>query len=259
MRISGTLLRFFIYLSMFLSSVAARANPVTYIDYVAHVSVSLGSSVYNCTTLSSPDCAFVSFTAVGDTSNVYPFSVPGASGFKNSIQSATVDVFLNSGQSFSTVLVPGQIFVSVDQTNGGAGFGSSYGPTYPIATYGGNADYANYGLTTDFYVQGFAPFCPGGVSDPLCANGAPLHTMSGDDFVISYPFAPVFSIFSSTVQTIPEPSSIFLLVVCLIGLSLSRTVLKYYVKVRIFFRRVRFGRANKFRLKITKLVIASRE
>ena len=129
----------------------------------------------------------------------------GASGFKNSIQSATVNIALGSGASFSANLVPGQIFVSVDQTNGGAGFGSMYGPTYPMATYGGSADYANYNLATDFIAQGFAPFCPGGVSGPLCANGDPLQTTSEGNFVISFPFAPVYSAFSSTVSGVPEP------------------------------------------------------
>ncbi len=209
-------------LAIALSSVAARADLVTYGDYIADVSVSLGSSTYSCTTLSSPDCAFVSITGIGDTNDVQPFSVPGASGFKNSIQSATVSVFLNSGQSFSATLAPaGQIYVSVDQTNGGAGFGSSYGPTYPMATYGGNADYAHYDLTTDFYVQGFAPFCPDGVGGPLCANGAPLHTASGEDFVISFPFAPAFSIFSSTVSVVPEPSTWAIMLIGFTGLAFA--------------------------------------
>ena len=192
-----------ICLSIVLSGTAAHANLVTYIDYIAHVSVSLGSSTYSCSSLTSPSCAFVSITAIGDTNNIQSFSVPEASGFENTVQSATVNIFLNSGQSFSANLVPGQIFVSVDQTNGGAGFGSSYGPTYPMATYGGSADYAHYDLASNFYVQGFAPFCP---SISLCANGAPLETTSGEDFVISFPFAPTFSLYSSTVESIPEPS-----------------------------------------------------
>ena len=195
-------------LSMAIMGTTARAAPIVYTDYIGDVSVKLGNATYNCTTLSRPDCAFVSITGTGDTNNVQPFSVPGASGFENSIQSAVVTIFLNSGQSFVVTLLPGQITVSVDQNNGGAGFGSSYGPTYPMATYGGNADYTNYNLASDFYVQGFAPFCPGVVNGPLCANGAPLHTTSGGDFTISFPFAPVFSIFSSTVEPVPEPSSV---------------------------------------------------
>ena len=187
-----------------IASSAASAATVTYSDYIADMSVKIGNTSYTCTTTSDPDCAFISIIAIGDTSTISPFSVTGAQGFQNAVQSVTVDIFLGGGGSFTESLLPGQLYVSVDQTNGGAGFGSAYGPTYPAATYGGSADYQHYALASDFYAQGFGGFCPVGTP---CDTGAALHTTSGDDLVISYPFRPNFSIFSSTVTTIPEPGS----------------------------------------------------
>src|SRR3974390_697707 len=110
-----------------LAGSTAHANTIVYSDFVEFVSVEIKSTTYSCTSLSDPNCAFVTITATGDTSTVQPFSVTGASGFKNSVLGpATVTIDFNGGGSISEVLVPGQIYVSVDQTNGGAGFGQNY-------------------------------------------------------------------------------------------------------------------------------------
>jgi hypothetical protein len=199
--------RVVIVLALFAVLVATPvvAAQITYGVYVSDVSLQMANTTYACTTTSDPNCAFISITAVGNTADVQPFSVTGASGFINLLPGAspTVNIFLNGGQSFTETLLPGQISVAVDQTNGGAGFGSAFGPTYPMATYGGGADYAHYNLQTNFYVQGFGGFCP----DPTaCDTGGPLHTVSGDDITISYPFRPDFSIFSSQVA-VPEPAT----------------------------------------------------
>ena len=210
-------------LSGAIASTGASAAPVTYSDYIADVSVKIGNTSYTCTTTNDPNCAFISIIAIGDTSTVSPFSVTGAQGFQNAVQSVTVDIFLNSGGSFTESLLPGQLYVSVDQTNGGAGFGSAYGPTYPAATYGGPADYQHYALASDFYAQGFSGFCPVGTP---CDTGAALHTTSGDDLVISYPFRPNFSIFSSTVTSIPEPGSSGLMLLGIGLLGFGQVVLR---------------------------------
>ena len=192
-------------------SVPVVAAQITYSDYVSFVAVEIGSTVYSCTSTSDPNCAFAQIVAVGNTADVQPFSVTGASGFRNLLPGTipTVNIFFNGGQpSISLNLLAGQISVAVDQTNGGAGYGSAYGPTYPMATYGGGADYAHYNLQTNFYVQGFGGFCP----DPnVCNTGEPLQTTSGQDLIISYPFRPDFSIFSSQVAA-PEPATCSLLV-----------------------------------------------
>jgi hypothetical protein len=193
-----------------------QAVQVQYGVYVSSVSVTILGASYSCTSVSDPNCAFVTVVANGDTSTITPFSVPGASGYKNSVGPASVSVGLNSGVHLSDTLLPGQIFVSVDQTNGGAGFGSSFSPTYPAATYGGSADYAHYALDTDFYAQGFSGFCP---VLSVCSDGAPLHTVSGSDFLITFPFRPNFSVFSSTVTPIPEPATAALMLVGLGALA----------------------------------------
>jgi hypothetical protein len=202
-------------------STSVQAVSVQYSDYVAYVSVTIGGTHYACTTTSDPGCAFVTITASGDTSGITAFSVPGASGFTNAVGAADVTVVMNSGAQFSDTLLAGQLAVGVDQTNGGAGFGSAFGPTYPAATYGGGADYAHYALATNFFAQGFSGFCP---DVALCDTGAPLHTTSGFDFTIAYPFRPNFSAFSSTVSAIPEPGSSGLLLagVALLGLLSPR-------------------------------------
>ena len=187
-----------------LAGSTAHASTIVYSDFVEYISVQINSTTYSCTSTSDPNCAFVTITATGNTSTVQPFSVTNASGFKNTVLGpATVTIDFNGGGSITEVLVPGQIYVSVDQTNGGAGFGSSYSPTYPAATYGGSADYAHYNLQSNFLAGGFSGFCP---NLATCNTFNPLNTESGDQLTLYYPFRPNGSYFSSTVSA-PEPAT----------------------------------------------------
>jgi len=203
----------------FVTAVAA-ANPITYSDYVAHVAINYDGVSYTCTTLSDPTCAFITITATSDTGTVYPFSVSGADGLKNTLLSATMNVAFNNGQPGITAdISTANLYVSVDQSNGGAGFGSSYGPTYPAATFSsstgpGNA-FEHYDLASDFYLQNYGPFCP---DVSVCQNGGVLYTTDGKPFVITYPFTLVFSVFSSTVAT-PVPGALVLFGFGLVGLT----------------------------------------
>ena len=192
---------------------AAWGTPITYFDYLSFQGIVIGGTAYDCTSTTDPTCAFISISGHGDTSTISSFSVPGAHGFKNTLVSASISVSFNDGRpgySADIDLGLGGLYVSVDQANAGAGFSSSYGPTYPLATYGPIA-FETYDLASDFSFTGFGPFCP---DVDLCRQGAPLRTLDGTEFLIQLGFAPAFSYFSSTLESapsVPEPSTVVLL------------------------------------------------
>jgi hypothetical protein len=196
----------------------AWATPITYFDLLSFQKIVIGGTAYDCTSTADPTCAFISISGRGDTSTITSFSVPGAYGFKNTLNSANISVSFNDGRpgySADIDLGVGGLYVSVDQANAGAGFSSSYGPTYPLATYGPQA-FQTYDLASDFSSIGFGPFCP---DLNLCRQGAPLRTLDGTEFLVQLGFAPAFSFFSSTVDqvaSVPEPST-----VALVGLALA--------------------------------------
>jgi hypothetical protein len=202
------------------------AEPISYSDFVGDVAVVIGTTTYSCTSLSDPTCAFVSITATADTSSVQPFSATGASGsasglWNKSLRTATIDIAFNGGQTpFSADLVASQLFVSVDQTHLGAGFGSAYDPTYPLATYG-SASFKTYDLASDFTATGFAPFC---LDVQLCQTGAPLYTTAGTPIIITFPFGPTFSSFFSALGAagVPEPATGLLLSLGIGALGIAR-------------------------------------
>jgi hypothetical protein len=73
----------------------------------------------------------ITFTFVGDTSNVEAFSVPGAHGFVNPIGTGSFSILdLDTMELVAKgTFLPGDgIFVSVDNQNGGLGFGSLFNP-----------------------------------------------------------------------------------------------------------------------------------
>jgi hypothetical protein len=117
------------------------AKGISYSDSVIANFVTLGSTAFQCSP--GTDCVVVNITFFSDTNTVMPFSVVGASGFEN----LTGSGFVTVNGALSAAFLSGQIYVSVDQTNGGAGFGSAYEPTYPLATYGISG---TYDLVSDF-------------------------------------------------------------------------------------------------------------
>lgn len=203
----------------------AWGNPIVYQDYMAFQAIRIGSADYPCATTSDATCAFIAITGQSDTNTVAPFNVPGASGFKNSLTAAHIDVFFNDGRtpySADINLGVGGLYVSVDQTNAGAGFSSSYGPTYPLATFDGVA-FKTYDLASDFSATGFGPFCPS-LGLPPCTNGGLLKAVDGTELIITRGLL-AFSSFSSTVteNPIPEPGSVSLLALSLVALAAMRS------------------------------------
>jgi hypothetical protein len=192
---------------------------------------SLGATTFGSCPGGNPVCVEVTVYFLADTANIVPFSVPGASGFENFTGSGRVQLFNDqTGDSLNANFDAGQIFVSVDQTNGGVGFGSAAGgPTYPLGVYGGSPSipYASYDLRSAMTVSGFAWFCPPGT----CTLGVAGPDLSTDQGALSItPVGPVGgSSFSATViqvtNPVPEPSSITLLAVVMAGF-VFRGVLK---------------------------------
>jgi hypothetical protein len=86
----------------------------------------------------------ITFTFTGDTSNVQPFAVPGAHGFVNAIGTGSFSILdLDTMELVAKgTFLPGDgIFVSVDNQNGGIGFGSLFNPLGGANPFPGDAAY----------------------------------------------------------------------------------------------------------------------
>src|SRR5690349_2479917 len=145
----------------------AFAAPRMWADIISYSATSftntasLGGTTLDSCPGGNPRCVEVTVYFLADTANIVPFSVPGASGFENFTGSGRVVLFNDqTGDTLTANFDPGQIFVSVDQTNGGVGFGSAAGgPTYPLGVYGGtpSISYATYDLRSAMTLSnGFA-------------------------------------------------------------------------------------------------------
>ena len=189
------------------------ANIISYQATSFTYQASLGSTTLDSCPSGNPVCVEVTVTFIASTTTIVPFSVTGASGFENLVGHGSVQLFNDqTGQLLTANFLPSQIFVSVDQTNGGVGFGSAVGPTYPLGVYGGSPSipYSSYNLATAMTLtNGFAWFCPAGT----CTLGVAGPGLDTDQGMLSItPTGPVFgSSFSATVvEVIPEPSTILL-------------------------------------------------
>lgn len=190
------------------------ANVVAYQATSFTYAASLGSTSFGGCPSGNPVCVEVTINFIANTANIVPFSVVGASGYENFVGQGSVNLFNDqTGQSLTANFDAGQIFVSVDQTNGGIGFGSAVGPTYPLGVYGGTPSipYASYKLATNFSLNnGFAWFCPAGT----CTLGVAGPGLGTDQGPLSItPTGPVLgsSFFATVIQVTPEPSTLLLL------------------------------------------------
>jgi hypothetical protein len=186
---------------------AANASIVTYTELFYQVeSATIGSSTYGC---SNNLCPVAEIVATADSKTVDSFNIPGGPGYgaygfiNKTLLSVTAYItLLTTDQKFVIELNPSELYVSVDQENGGAGFGSSYGPTYPIATY--DIPVQNYNLDSNFHALGYSPFNPPPESPQLFSgSGFPLYSTSGQIFELGEG-GPSLSSFGSIV---PESST----------------------------------------------------
>jgi hypothetical protein len=149
--------------------------------------------------------AQIYLTFSGDTTNIMPFSITTPDGkttsgyqiLSDASTTATVAIYADGGATTynATFLPAAGIYVSVDNTNGGIGFGSAGvpptdptfpgNPVYPESLLGNNGNPAsaitlnNYNLATGFSWTGWSISC---VGFPLnCASAGPaLPTTAGD-------------------------------------------------------------------------------
>jgi hypothetical protein len=186
----------------------ARAVPITYTLFVGggNATGSVGSldASGQCT---APACtafsnAYVTLTFDGDTADVFTFTVPGPNGDVTGAEisqgTATFAIVDFSHVIAQGTFLPGAgIFVSVDQTNDGVGFGSHAlplgdpgfpgEPVYPYALLTSKDAVAGYDLgksdtVNDFFRPGFAISCLGFGVGPCEADPTrlALPTTAGD-------------------------------------------------------------------------------
>jgi hypothetical protein len=191
-------------LSVWAFAPQADAMPVTYeLDVVgSDVSGSLGATTF------SNALMFLTFKA--DTTKVIPYSRPKASGYDVLVGTATVIIRDDSGGIIgqATFLPSAGIYVGVDNTNNGIGFGS-FGvpptdpsfpgqPAYPSSMIPLNPypNVTTYNLRSNFSTGGDAISC---VNFPAaCGAAIALPTTSGDLILNQFPFTQAF--FSATTR-----------------------------------------------------------
>jgi hypothetical protein len=175
--------------------------------------------------------AVLELTFQSDTADVIPFSVGTVHGFENLTGTASVKVLDTGGNVLAqgTFLASDGIFVSVDNTNQGIGFGSlgvlPSDPTFPgqpLYPYSiilnGTSDVGTYDLKGNDVIFS--------VNAASCVNfpgpcGAPfaLATTAGD-LLVNENFGGQFGTFTATV--IPEPSTLALIGLALASLTFLR-------------------------------------
>lgn len=181
----------------------------------------------------SASAAVLKLTFQGDTANVVPFSLGSTHGYEILIGAASVEVSDTAGNLLAqgTFLPSAGIYVSVDNTNQGIGFGAfgalpsdSGFPGQPLYPYSiilnGTSDVDTFALKGNDVIQSVnAASC---INFPAaCAPAVPLPTTAGDLFVDPN-FGGQFGTFTATLASVPEPSTILLVALGIAGLGALR-------------------------------------
>jgi hypothetical protein len=208
-----------------LSTCAAFAEKITYtFSGAGDIEGTLGGVAIGGATNGVPN-QVLNFTFVSDTLNVLPFTFANVHGFENLVGTASfsiIDTATDLVVAQGTFLPSDGIFISIDNVNGGVGFGSdgvlptspSF-PTDPVYPFGiapntrAEPEVLSYDLKSSITLNGPNSLsCLGFPS--ICNTPTPLATTAGPLILGlnqgSDPFSKVdYGIFSAT--TVPEPST----------------------------------------------------
>ncbi len=205
----------------FLTLLASQSHavPVTYTENVFSTSGALGDLKFSGQR--------VQFTFNGDTDNIFNYTVDGptrsSTGYINHQGTTAVTLY---DTDFVTVLVSAifldAVFVSVDNTFGGIGFGSelnhAYEPLYPYSLFAPSSNpdsLASYNLASELFFSSYALSCVGFEHGSCVNRGSSAAdytlTTTAGDFYMQWDGiqTATFSALTSTFE-VPEPGAMVL-------------------------------------------------
>ena len=224
----GCTSRLLLLVSALAFAAAVGAAPITYTEVISGYgsptdkspSGTLGGVAFGGLGGSAGE-AVLKLTFQGDTADVVPFSVGSTHGYEILVGTASVQVLNTVGNVLAqgAFLPSAGIFVSIDNTNQGVGFGS-FGalpsdpqfpgqPLYPYSIIlNGTSDVGTFDLKGNDIIQSVnAASC---VNFPLaCAPALALPTTAGDLYVDEN-FGGQFGTFTAALASVPEPSTLVL-------------------------------------------------
>jgi hypothetical protein len=213
---------------MVAGSIAASAAPITYTFTATGPTPGSLPTGGSLGTLAFGANDVLTFSFVGDTADVLSFTGP-PNGHEILVGTASITV---TDQSTHAVLAEGTflgsdaMFVSVDNDNGGIGFGSAGvipadpnfpgDPAYPLGIFAANT----YDLQGSFSTTGDATACVG--FPGTCVTPIALATTDGD--LIMSPTTGYSATFTATLAStpVPEPATVGLLMFGIAGLAFVR-------------------------------------